>query len=217
MMAIPFPNNSPQDGARPGTALCGLDTDLMLRVKAGEHDCLGVLLLRHRVPVVNFLYRMVQNEAIAEELAQDAFVRVYQSRARYEPAAKFSTWLYRIATHLALNYLRDSRREKNHERLDDVSADSPRREIADRNLSVDQDLMHQEMIARLRQAIAELPDRQRAVVLMHKYQDMDYRQIAEALGTTVSSVKALMFRACTSLRGRLATLHPAELRSTPPS
>ncbi|MBK5293093.1 MAG: RNA polymerase sigma factor [Acidobacteriia bacterium] len=186
-----------------------LDTDLMLRVKAGEHDCLGDLLHRHRVPVVNFLYRMVQNEAIAEELAQDAFVRVYQSRARYEPTAKFSTWLYRIAAHLALNYLRDSRREKNDERLDDVSSGSLRREIADRNLSVDQDLMHQEMIVRLRQAIAELPDRQRAVVLMHKYQEMDYRQIAEALGTTVSSVKALMFRACASLRGRLATLQQA--------
>ncbi len=210
MNAIPLFDMRKTEPAPLGFAL---DTDLMLRVKAGEHDCLGILLHRHRAPVVNFLYRMVQNEAIAEELAQDAFIRVYQSRARYEPAAKFSTWLYRIAMRLALNHLRDTRREKNHERLDEIPADGPRREIADRNLSVDQDLMHQEMLLRLRQAIAGLPDRQRAVVLMHKYQDMDYRQIADALGTTVSSVKALMFRACTTLRARLSTPGQDELRS----
>ncbi|MBM3811991.1 MAG: RNA polymerase sigma factor [Acidimicrobiia bacterium] len=180
-----------------------LDTELMLRVKAGEHDCLGDLLHRHRTPVVNYLYRMVQNEAIAEELAQEAFIRVYQARARYEPAAKFSTWLYRIATHLALNYLRDTRREQLHESLDAVPSEGPRREIADSTAGVDQDLIHEEMLVRLRATIAELPDRQRAVVLMHKYQDMDYRQIADALGTTVSSVKALMFRACASLRARM--------------
>jgi RNA polymerase sigma-70 factor (ECF subfamily) len=180
-----------------------LDTDLMLRVKAGEHDCLGILLHRHRTPVVNYLYRMVQNEAIAEELAQDAFIRVYQSRARYEPAAKFSTWLYRIATHLALNHIRDTRRESSHERLDAATPDGPKREIADGSTLVDQDLIHQEMVRRLRAAIEELPARQRAVVLMHKYQEMDYRQIADALDTTVSSVKALMFRACATLRMRL--------------
>jgi RNA polymerase sigma-70 factor (ECF subfamily) len=180
-----------------------LDTDLMLRVKAGEIDCFAPLLSRHRLPVVNFLYRMVQNEAIAEELAQDAFIRVYQSRERYEPTAKFSTFLYRIATHLALNHLRDTRREQGHESLDAVPADGPRRQIADDKTSVDQDLIHGEMLRQLRAAIAELPDRQRAVVLMHKYQDMDYRQIADALGTTVSSVKALMFRACLTLRARL--------------
>ena len=79
----------------------------MLRVRAGDEASFGVLLDRYRAPVIHFLYRMVQNQAVSEELAQDVFLRVYRSRATYEPTAKFTTWLFRIATHLALNWIRD--------------------------------------------------------------------------------------------------------------
>ena len=97
------------------------DAELMLRVKEGDGASFGVLLDKHRSSVVHFLFRMVQNQAVAEELAQETFLRVYRSRATYEPTAKFTTWLFRIATHLALNSLRDGKRDRSWERLDDDS------------------------------------------------------------------------------------------------
>src|ERR1700693_6125973 len=98
------------------------DAQLMLRVREGDDTSFALLLERHRGPVVHFLYRMIQNQAVSEELAQEVFLRVYRSRATYEPTAKFTTWLFRIATHLALNWLRDGKNEKGQERLDDDSS-----------------------------------------------------------------------------------------------
>src|ERR1700751_766098 len=119
------------------------DAELMLRVKDGDGASFGVLLEKHRTPVVHFLYRMVQNPAVAEELAQEVFLRVYRSRATYEPTAKFTTWLFRIATHLALNWLRDGRDEKNQERLDDDSQEMPVRQVSDRRPTVEQSMLYQ--------------------------------------------------------------------------
>src|SRR5665213_4197444 len=97
------------------------DAQLMLRVKDGDDDSFRVLLEKHRNPVVHFVYRMVQDQAVSEELAQEVFLRVYRSRETYEPTARFTTWLFRIATHLALNSLRDGRNERGHESLNDSS------------------------------------------------------------------------------------------------
>ena len=94
------------------------DAELMLRVRDGDPASFALLLERHRGPVIHFLYRMVQNQAVAEELAQEVFFRVYRSRATYEPTAKFTTWLFRIATHLALNWIRDGKHEKGQESID---------------------------------------------------------------------------------------------------
>src|SRR6266550_4234666 len=99
------------------------DAELMLRVKEGDRASFGVLLDKHRSPVIHFLYRMVQNHAVAEELAQEVFLRVYRSRGSYEPTAKFTTWLFRIATHLALNALRDGKYNRLQDRLDDDSGE----------------------------------------------------------------------------------------------
>src|ERR1700685_2249902 len=96
-----------------GVAALERDAQLMLRVREGDESSFALLLNQHRRPVVHFLFRMVQNQAISEELAQEVFLRVYRSRATYEPTAKFTTWLFRIATHVALNWLRDRRHESN--------------------------------------------------------------------------------------------------------
>src|ERR1700682_2971682 len=112
------------------------DAELMVRVKEGDGACFGVLLEKHRLPVIHFLYRMVQNRAVAEELAQEVFLRVYRSRGTYEPTAKFTTWLFRIATHLALNWLRDCQNEKGQESLDDVPLEGVNRQVADREASL---------------------------------------------------------------------------------
>jgi len=180
------------------------DAELMLRVKEGDGASFGVLLEKHRSSVVHFLYRMVQNQAVAEELAQEVFLRVYRSRSTYEPTAKFTTWLFRIATHLALNALRDGKNERWQDRLDDDSGTMPVRQLSDARPSVEQQMVYQVKLDEIRQAIGALPDKQRAAVLMHKYEEMEYSQIANVLTCSESAVKSLLFRAYETLRERLA-------------
>ena len=189
-----------------GTAAAALDldTELMVRVKEGDGASFGVLLEKHRSSVVHFLYRMVQNHAVAEELAQEVFLRVYRSRSTYEPTAKFTTWLFRIATHLALNALRDGKNERLQERLDDDTRGTPVRQVSDRRPSVEQSMLHQAKLEEIRRAIGALPQKQRAAVLMHKYEEMEYSQIARVLSCSESAVKSLLFRAYETLRARLA-------------
>jgi RNA polymerase sigma-70 factor (ECF subfamily) len=186
------------------TVALDYDAELMLRVKDGDSASFALLLEKHRSPVVHFLYRMIQNQAVAEELAQEVFLRVYRSRATYEPTAKFTTWLFRIATHLALNWLRDRRHERQQERLDDESPDLPVRQLSDGRPTVEQRMVYQAKLEEIRKAIALLPEKQRAAVLMHKYQEMEYSQIAKALSCSESAVKSLLFRAYETLRVRLA-------------
>ena len=178
----------------------------MLRVREGDSTCFGLLLERHRGPVIHFLYRMVLNQAIAEELGQEVFLRVYRSRATYEPTAKFTTWLFRIATHLALNWLRDQKNTRKQESLDEDVVDGAPRQVADVNPTVEQSMLWQGKIHEVRQAIEDLPDKQRAAVLMHKYEEMDYGQIASVLACSESAVKSLLFRAYESLRLKLSHL-----------
>ncbi len=181
------------------------DAQLMLRVREGDEESFGVLLEKYRSPVIRFVYRMVQDQAIAEELGQEVFLRVYRSRATYEPAAKFTTWLFRIATHLALNWLRDGRSERGHQRLDDEGdGEMPVREVADRRPSVEQRMVYETRLQEIRDAIGMLPEKQRAAVLMHKYEEMEYAQIAQVLECSESAVKSLVFRAYETLRARLA-------------
>src|SRR5215467_14366383 len=193
--------NSGMEGA---SAALDFDAELMLRVKEGDGASFGVLLDKHRSSVVHFLFRMIQNHAVAEELAQEVFLRVYRSRATYEPTAKFTTWLFRIATHLALNSLRDGKNERTQERLDDVSGELPARQVRDARPSVEQSMVYQAKLDEIRRAIAALPDKQRAAVLMHKYEEMEYSQIAKVLSCSESAVKSLLFRAYETLRARLA-------------
>jgi len=180
------------------------DAQLMLRVREGDDTSFALLLERHRGPVVHFLYRMVQNQPVSEELAQEVFLRVYRSRATYEPTAKFTTWLFRIATHVALNSIRDRKKEKGHESLDEEMLDGLERQVADRQQTVEQEMVHEVKLREVRQAIEALPAKQRAAVLMHKYEGLDYAQIAAVLGVSESATKSLLFRAYESLRGRLA-------------
>lgn len=186
------------------------DAELMLRVRSGDQASFALLLEKHRNPVVHFLYRMVQNQAVAEELAQEVFLRVYRSRESYEPTAKFTTWLYRITTHLALNYVRDKRHDKLHDSLDESQDDAAPRQLADRVPNVEEGLLRQSALAEIRAAIEGLPEKQRSAVLMHKYQEMDYAQIAGVLGCSESAVKSLLFRAYETLRHRLQHLAPKE-------
>lgn len=192
------------------TSLASLerDAELMLRVRDGDESSFALLLEKHRNPVIHFLYRMVQNQAIAEELAQEVFMRVYRSRESYEPTAKFTTWLFRITTHLALNHVRDRRNDKLHDSIDEKIEDGAPRQLPSREANVEEQLLRDARLAEVRLAIEELPEKQRGAVLMHKYQEMDYSQIASVLGCSESAVKSLLFRAYESLRTRLRQFSP---------
>ena len=182
------------------------DAELMLRVRNGDQASFGLLLERHRGSVIRFLGRMVQSQAVAEELAQEVFLRVYKSRGTYEPAAKFTTWLFRIATHLGLNWIRDGHTEKGQESLDEKTAEGTIKQVPDRVRTVEQELVYQAKLREIRGAIESLPAKQRAAVLMHKYEEMEYSEIANALRCSESAVKSLLFRAYEQLRSRLAHL-----------
>jgi RNA polymerase sigma-70 factor, ECF subfamily len=180
------------------------DAQLMVRVREGDEQSFALLLTRHRGQVVHFLYRMVQNQAVSEELAQEVFLRVYRSRETYEPTAKFTTWLFRIATHLALNWIRDGKKEKSQESLDEQLMEGVERQVADRQPTVEQEMLYEVRLREVRQAIEALPEKQRAAVIMHKYEELEYSRIAEVLRCSESAVKSLLFRAYETLRARLA-------------
>jgi RNA polymerase sigma-70 factor, ECF subfamily len=188
------------------------DVQLMLDVKSGDEQSFALLLHRYRTPLVNFLYRMVRNREQAEDLAQEVFIRVYRARADYVPSAKFTTWLFRIATNLALNSVRDTR----HQRME-VSLDAPVTvdaedgderplDVAEKNPNIEEHLVQEAQRDMIRHAIEKLPEKQRAAVLLHKYQELDYGEISKILECSESALKSLLFRAYETLRVELAPL-----------
>ncbi len=201
-------------GSRPaGTlqpAMAGAETftdaEVMLRVKSGDNSAFDYLVQKYRRPLVSFMYRMARNTAAAEDLAQEVFLRVYRSRASYEASAKFTTWLYRIATNLAVNHARDTRKDRPEVT---VSLDEPDDEtgttldVADSTISAEEALVRRERMLAIRSKVEALPERQKMAVIMHKYQQMDYKQISEVLKLSESATKSLLFRAYETLREQL--------------
>jgi RNA polymerase sigma-70 factor (ECF subfamily) len=182
------------------------DAQVMLRVRDGDDAAFNYLVERYRRAMIGFMFRMVHNAAIAEELAQEVFLRVYRSRASYAADAKFTTWLYRIATNLAVNHARDHKHERPEEKasLDAVDEDTGLSiDVADDRPNVEQELLRRERLRAIRQQVEALPERQRIAVMMHKYQELDYRQIAEVLHLSESATKSLLFRAYETLRQSL--------------
>jgi len=192
------------------TALAGAqgssDAEVMLRVKAGDQPAFDYLVQKYRRPLVSFMYRMARNAAVAEDLAQEVFLRVYRSRESYEASAKFTTWLYRIATNLAVNHARDTRHARpevvvsldEHDEATGMTMD-----LADGEITAEQAMLRRERLMGIRRKVEALPQRQMLAVIMHKYQQMDYRQIAEVLELSESATKSLLFRAYETLREQL--------------
>ncbi len=182
------------------------DAAIMLELKAGNMAAFDVLLQKYRKPIINFMYRMTRNQAVAEELAQEVFLRVYRSRETYRAEARFSTWLYRIATNLGVNHARDTRYERTASTvyLDEPDTDSGTTpDVADQTPGVESTLLRDERMAAIRDHVMALPERQRMAVLMHKYEGMDYKQIGEVLKLSESATKSLLFRAYQTLREKL--------------
>jgi RNA polymerase sigma-70 factor (ECF subfamily) len=182
------------------------DAAIMLRVAAGDEAGFNFLVGKYHRAMISFLFRMVRNQAVAEELAQEVFLRVYRSRESYRAEAKFTTWLYRIATNLAVNHARDTKHERSAQNVyldvpDEETGSTP--EVADDEPTVEQRMMRDERMAAIRTHVMALPERQRMAVLMHKYQGLDYRQIGDVLKLSESATKSLLFRAYQTLRDKL--------------
>jgi RNA polymerase sigma-70 factor (ECF subfamily) len=182
------------------------DAEIMLRVREGDDSGFSILIEKYRKQIVHFMFRMSRNQAVAEELAQEVFLRVYRSRQTYRAEAKFSTWLYRIATNLGVNHARDTKYERTAQNVyldqpDPETGTSP--DVADSSLSAEQELVREERMRAIRKHVMALPERQRSAVLMHKYQEMDYKEIGQVLKLSESATKSLLFRAYQTLRENL--------------
>ena len=182
------------------------DAAIMLQLRSGNMAGFDFLIQKYRKPIIHFMYRMVHNQAVAEELAQEVFLRVYRSRETYRAEARFSTWLYRIATNLGVNYARDNRHERMAstvylDETDSETGTTP--DVADITPDVEAKMLRQERLNAIREHVMSLPERQRMAVLMHKYEGMDYKQIGDVLKLSESATKSLLFRAYQTLREKL--------------
>jgi RNA polymerase sigma-70 factor (ECF subfamily) len=182
------------------------DAEVMLELRSGNMAAFDVLLAKYRKPIVHFMFRMVHNQAVAEELAQEVFLRIYRSRETYRAEARFSTWLYRIATNLGVNHARDTRHERTASTIyldepDSETGTTP--DVPDSTPSAESGMLRRERMNAIRQHVMALPDRQKTAVLMHKYEGMDYKQIGEVLKLSESATKSLLFRAYQTLREKL--------------
>lgn len=183
------------------------DAALMLRVKRGERVAFEELVARYQQPVLNFVYRTLPDSTEAEDLAQGTFVQVWKSADRYQPNAKFSTWLFTIARNLCLNELRRRRRHP-ADSLDapaHTDSNEPRgHSVEDQRETKAPDLLLRgELEAKVAQAIGALPENQRTALLLWQRDELAYEDIAEVLGCSLSAVKSLIHRARETLKVRL--------------
>ena len=182
------------------------DVALMKRVTQGDQRAFEDLVDKYKQPVFNMIYRTIPDAAEAEDLAQTVFVQVYKSAARYRVEAKFSTWLYTIARNLCLNELR--RRSRHPADSLDASTspddDAPARQYEDiRSVAPPDRLIQDELVAKVSEALRELPENQRTAILLYQEQEKSYEEIAEILGASLSATKSLIHRARETLKLRL--------------
>lgn len=182
-----------------------LGAELMFRVKDGDPEAFAALVSRYQRTVLNVVFRYIGNRATAEELTQDVFVRVYRARETYERKAKFETWLYRIVFNLCVNASEYGKRRRAAS-LDEVSPEGERRSAAvtdPGSTTPLEEVEREEMRTHVQEAIEQLPEQQRAALIMSRYQGMQYQQVAEALNTSEEAIKSLLFRARDNLRQKL--------------
>ncbi len=174
------------------------DVGLMLRFQKGDERAFEELVRRHTRGVLNLVYRYLGDASCAEDVAQDVFVKVYRARKKYQPKAKFSTWLYRIAVNHCLNEIRS--------RKSQPSGSAPIEELLEEPAPTPPDvpLRQAELRRAVKAAIDGLPENQRMAVILARYQEMSYDEIADAMGMSLEAVKSVLFRAKENLKLRLA-------------
>jgi RNA polymerase sigma-70 factor (ECF subfamily) len=181
------------------------DAALMLRVKRGDTEAFTTLVEKYKQPVMNLVARIIRDETEAEDVAQNVFIQVHKSAHRYQVTAKFTTWLFTIARNLCLNEIR---RRSRHpaDSLDAAPADDdqPPRQYEDvKTFSPDEEFLQAELVRKLEEALAALPENQRTAIVLFERQEMSYEEIAEVIGCSLSATKSLIHRGRETLKERL--------------
>jgi RNA polymerase sigma-70 factor (ECF subfamily) len=185
-----------------------IDVELMLGFQAGDLQAFERLFSRHARSIVNFAYRFVRNREVAEELAQEIFLKVHDAAPQYRPEAKFTTWLFRIATNVCLNEIRRPPFKATHCSLTIGTDDRELPvELEDTERPGPQAVMERRAVAvALKQALERLPEKQRLAFILNKYQDLSYAEVAEVMKISEKAVKSLIHRAKEAMAERLRPL-----------
>src|SRR6059058_2961363 len=179
------------------------DVRLMRRVSGGDTNAFEELVERHQALVAGTVARMLGSNSDVEDIAQQVFVRVWKSARRYVPRAKFTTWLLKITRNLVFNELRRTRRRAHVPLQSEPGAEDP--PVKDEmNLAPDASLLETELQRTIEEAILQLPETQRMALVLRRYEQLSYEQIAEVLDLSVPAVKSVLFRARSELRSRLS-------------
>ncbi len=179
------------------------DEELMLLVKHGDRAAFNTLMDRYERPVLNVIYRYLQDYNAAQDLMQETFLRIYKARERYEVRSKFSTWMFQIAVNLCLNERR-SRSYRSHDSIEAMAAQPVPRELKDmRTLDPGESSRKAEMAAIVRAAVASLSEEERAMVILAKWEEKSYEEIAQIMGCSIDAVKSRLYRAKKILREKL--------------
>jgi len=186
-----------------------VDAQLMLRFQNGDAEAFDQLFSRHTRSIVNFAYRFVRDRQIAEELAQEVFLRVYEAAAGYRPRAKFTTWLYRIATNVCLNEIRKPHFRAAHQ---PVSEEELPPGVFENSDSPDRSLECRAVSQALKEALEKIPEKQRIAFVLNKYEELSYAEVAEIMKTSEKAIKSLIHRAREALAERLRPLLPELLQ-----
>lgn len=199
--------SSPQDEPEPESSLAdndeASDVALMLRVRDGDLEAFETLVTRHQHSVVGTAAKMLGGAADAEDIGQQVFVRVWKHAARYQPSAKFTTWLMTITRNLVFNELRRRRRSQQVS-MDADEGDTIRHQFVDEQAAApSEEMLDSELHEAIDAAIASLPEAQRLAIVLRRYEGMPYEEIAEVLKTSVPAVKSILFRARAELKARL--------------
>jgi RNA polymerase sigma-70 factor (ECF subfamily) len=179
--------------------------ELMARIAKGNEGAFETLVNRHQASILNLIYRYIGDRTQAKDLAQEVFIRVWQSAKRYKPDAKFTTWLYRITANLCFNELKASRRKKwfSFNRSDEDGNLTFEDTLADSAPSAEDLLLEKERSRQISDALQSLPDNQRMALVLKRYDDLSYEEIAQIIGCSVSAVESLLVRAKRSLQEKL--------------
>jgi len=190
------------------------DTKLMLRLQRGDLTGFEELIERHKDSVLNLAYRFMGDRTEAEDALQEVFMRVFRARQRYEPTARFSTWLYRIATNYCLNAVKAKRADRwwSLHGVGDYGDEFHQDLAIDRSEGPEDLLARKEVAAAIREAVNRLPESQRMAIVLNKYHGQSYQEIAQAMDLSVMAVKSLLMRARVNLRDRLARYLGPEVR-----
>jgi RNA polymerase sigma-70 factor (ECF subfamily) len=180
--------------------------ELMARIAEGDDSAFEILVYRHQTSILNLIYRFIGDRAQAKDLAQEVFLRVWQAAKTYKPEAKFTTWLYRITANLCLNELKSSRRKKLFQflRSDADNEIHGEKDFPDGSPSPEDLLLAKERSHQITKALQGLPENQRMAVILKRYDDLSYEEIARVMGCSVPAVESLLVRGKRTLQEKLA-------------